>query len=96
MTKITRSTADSAAIGSMVKMQKRLLHCYASLLRRVIRMESAQSALPPVPAGNTGDWVCPVCSHRFPQRDSLKGHARCNVDALMNMTLPVAHIYTDN
>ncbi len=96
MSKITRSTGDSAAIGSLVRMQKKLLHCYVSLLRRVIRMESSQCDRTPGPLVPAGVWICPVCSRRFPHRDSLKGHARCNVDTSLNMAPLFAHFYTDN
>jgi hypothetical protein len=85
MLNITRSTADSAAIGSIVKMQKKLLHCYVSLLRRVMRMENARQPSTLVAAG---DWICPVCLHPFIHRDSLKGHVRYNVNALSIMPRP--------
>jgi hypothetical protein len=66
------STADSVAIGSIVKMQKRLLHCYVHLLQKVKRLDRETVQKPA--AG--GAWICPVCSHPFHDRDTLKGHVR--------------------
>ena len=71
MSKVTHSAADSVAIGSIVKMQKRLLHCYVHLLHKVTRLDRETVQKP-----SGGAWICPVCFHPFNDRDSLKGHVR--------------------
>jgi hypothetical protein len=90
MTTVTHSS-DSVAIGSIFKMQKRLLHCYVHLLHKVKRLdrETVQK-----PAG--GVWICPVCSHPFHDRDSLKGHVRyCSYSEIYAAIFSVT-FYTDN
>ena len=67
---LTRAPADRDLIGSIYKMQKKMLSLYASLLRRVQLIETVRK--PP----HQEPWVCAVCHTPLVHRDSLKGHAR--------------------
>ena len=72
MSKLSHEAGDSVVIASIDKHLKQLLGLHSSLLRRVKRMEAERKLIAP-PATQ---WICPVCHHPFPQRDSLKGHVR--------------------
>ena len=67
---LTRAPADRDLIGSIYKMQKKMLHLYASLLRRVSLIEAVRK--PP----REEPWVCAVCLTPLGNLVSLKGHVR--------------------
>jgi hypothetical protein len=67
---LTRAPADRDLIGSIYKMQKKLLSLYASLLLRVQLIETVRKPL------REEQWVCAVCLKPLGHIDSLKGHVR--------------------
>ena len=67
---LTRAPADRDLIGSIYKMQKKMLSLYASLLRRVQLIETVRKPLREEP------WVCAVCLTPLGNLVSLKGHVR--------------------